>query len=58
MSIKIPRNVIRLQEDTFFGCYALEMVYIPETVTEIEGDVFFVCNNQLIIYTEKDFSSI
>lgn len=42
--IEVGRNVVKLQENAFFGSEAEEII-LPDTITEIPGHTFSLCNN-------------
>ena len=60
-SIKIPKNVARIEREAFLRCEALTTIHITKATTHISPEAFKYCSNLTAINVDKDnetYSSI
>lgn len=53
-SVTLPSGCTEIDWFAFYGCYALNTVYISTNVTTIGYGAFDGCSKSLVIYCEKD----
>ena len=58
LSIALPNNTIKIENNAFSGCKSLKELNVPEACTEIEGSVFSQCTNLEVINIPKSVYKI
>ncbi len=54
----IPKTVVKIGQDAFFGCKGLKSIEIPSSVTEIGSSSFALCSNFASIKLPKSIDKI
>lgn len=58
ISIVLPSNTIKIENNAFERCTSLKELNVPEACTEIEGFVFSQCTNLEVINISKSINKI
>ena len=54
----IPNTVVKIGQNSFYGCTGLKSIKIPESVTEIDGSAFAFCSNLSSVTLPKSLAKI